>query len=77
MTRRVGITPHSGSCTNAGVLGAQVDDRQRRFASLWNQMSTVLKQIMKQRDAAHFSQPVDIEKLKVCHSPGPITASVS
>lgn len=43
----------------------KVDDRQKRVSSLWGQMATMLKQIMKQRDAAHFSQPVDTEKLKV------------
>ncbi len=48
---------------------AQVDERQKRIGSLWGQMATVLKQIMKQRDAAHFSQPVDTEKLKVGEPP--------
>jgi hypothetical protein len=28
-------------------------------------MNTLLKQICKQRDAAHFQSPVDAEKLKV------------
>ncbi len=43
----------------------QVEDRQKRIQSLWGQMGTVLKQISKQRDAAHFLAPVDVEKLKV------------
>lgn len=43
----------------------QVEDRQKRIQSLWGQTNTVLKQISKQRDAAHFLTPVDAEKLKV------------
>ena len=43
----------------------QVEDRQKRLQSLWGQMNTLLKQICKQRDAAHFQSPVDAEKLKV------------
>lgn len=44
---------------------SQVEDRQKRLQSLWGQMNTVVKQICKQRDAAHFLSPVDVEKLKV------------
>ena len=47
-------------------MDAQVEDRQKRIQSLWGQMMTVLKQVCKQRDAAHFLAPVDVEKLKVC-----------
>lgn len=45
-----------------------MEDRQKRVQSLWGQMNTVLKQISKQRDAAHFLTPVDAEKLKARHN---------
>ena len=60
---------HFSAVANAQGSALQVDDRAKRATSLWGQMATVLKQIMKQRDAAHFSQPVDTEKLKVRAAP--------
>ena len=41
------------------------DERSRRVEAIWAQVGTVLKQLLKQRDASVFAQPVDAVKLQV------------
>ena len=41
------------------------DEKGRRLEAVWQQATTVLKALMKQRDAHTFSAPVDAIKLAV------------
>ena len=58
-----------------GGLSQVGDERSRRVEAIWAQVGTVLKQLLKQRDASVFAQPVDAVKLQVPTFPSIICPS--
>ena len=55
----------TSACGDCPPLMQVGDERTRRVDAIWAQVGTVLKQLLKQRDASVFAQPVDAVKLQV------------